>query len=71
MMKHLQTIKEEEDHDVDGANYSNEMLMMSPTPFGNSPDKRRKSGKTSVRGSIIGGSFIGEEMAPMAPETEQ
>ena len=73
-MKHLQTIKEEQDHDADGANNAFDMLQMSPAPFGASPDKRRqsrKSGTNSIRGSFIGGSVIGEEFAPQAPETEQ
>ena len=72
MMKYLQTIKEEEDHDVEGATYTNEMMQMSPMPLAlGSPDKRRstkKSGAGSIRGSFIGG--MGDDVAPQAPETE-
>jgi dynein intermediate chain len=74
MMKHLKTIREEEDHDADGAINSFDMLQMSPSPFGGSPDlriKTKKQGGPSVRGSFIGGSVIGDEYAPQAPETEQ
>jgi hypothetical protein len=43
------------------------------SPFsGSSPDhlRRKRGGKGSVKGSFIGGSFIGED-APAIPETEE
>lgn len=74
MVKYLQTIKEEEEHDMEGNNYSMELINMSPAPgMGGpvSPDKRRKQSFIGGPRSFIGGSFIGEELAPAPPETEQ
>ena len=57
---------------MEGNNYSMEMINMSPAPGmgGISPDKRKKSFIGGPR-SFIGGSFIGEELAPAPVETEQ
>ena len=44
---------------------------MSPSPFGSSPDMMRRSTSKKKTGASIRGSFIGEEFAPQAPETEQ
>ena len=71
MVKYLQTIKEEEEHDGDANQF--DMMMMSPAPGGGlSPDKRRTSSKKAGRtgGSFIGGSFIGGEEPAAAPESE-
>ena len=72
MVKYLQTIKEEEEHDAENSN-AFEMMMMSPAPGSAiSPDKKRNSQK-KIRGggSFIGGSFIGGDEPPAAPETEE
>ena len=71
-MKYLQTIKEEEEHDMEGNNYSMELINMSPAPGmgGVSPDKMRKKSFIGGPRSFIGGSFIGEELAPAPVETE-
>ena len=73
-VKYLQTIKEEEEHDVEGKENTFEMMNMSPG-LGNdfSPDKRNKGSMKKMRqgGSFIGGSFIGGEGAAAAPETEE
>lgn len=72
MLKHLQTIKEEQEHDEEGQQNAADMAgnpLYSPFA-GRSPDLRRGTGKKSVRGSFIGGSFVAEE-APPVPETEE
>jgi hypothetical protein len=48
-MKHLQTIKEEQDHEAEGAHNAYDMLQMSPSPFGQSPDKRKMSTSKKTR----------------------
>ena len=65
MVKYLQTIKEEEEHDGESKDF--DMMMISP-------EKRRTSSKKVSRtgGSFIGGSFIGGgDEPPSAPETEE
>lgn len=72
MLKHLQTIKEEQEHDEEGQQNAADMAgnpMYSPFS-GRSPDLRRQAGKKSVRGSFINGSFVADE-APPVPETEE
>lgn len=74
MIKHLQTIKEEQEHDEEG---QQNMVDMGNNPMyspfqGTSPDplRRKRGGKGSVKGSFIGGSFVADE-APPLPETEE
>ena len=73
MLKHLQTIKEEQEHDEESQQNAADMAgnpMYSPFS-GRSPDHlRRQAGKKSVRGSFINGSFVADE-APPVPETEE
>jgi|TARA_B110000285_G_scaffold110815_1_gene125805 hypothetical protein len=73
MVKYLQTIKEEEEHDVEGKENTFEMMNMSPAPGGGefSPDKRKSLKKRGQGGSFIGGSFIGGDGPAAAPETEE
>ena len=56
MVKYLQTIKEEEEHENEMSHNYDAMNMLGVSPM-NSPDKnmRRGTGKKS----FIGGSFIG------------
>lgn len=67
MLKHLQTIKEEEDHEQEGRDMFAEMQKNSMV----SPDKRRGSSikQQQHRGSFLKGSFIGFEDVPV--ETEE
>jgi len=68
MMKYLQTIKEEEEHDNEGVVNTMEMLNLSPAPAGSFTSPLKKN--WSLKGSEHKKSFvIGEEQAP-APETE-
>ena len=72
MLKHLQTIKEEQEHDEESLQNAADMAgnpLYSPFS-GRSPDIRRRTGQKSARGSFIGGSFIADE-APPVPETEE
>jgi hypothetical protein len=57
---------------MEGNNYSMELINMSPAPGmgGVSPDKMRKKSFIGGPRSFIGGSFIGEELAPAPVETE-
>ena len=63
MLKHLQTIKEEEEHEQEGR------AMFDQMQNSISPDKRRGSSQHKHRGSVIGGSFIGYADVPV--ETEE
>ena len=64
MVKYLQTIQEEEEHDQEGNHNYDLMRMVSP---GGSPGVKRKS-QRGIRGSFIGDNLA--ETAP-APETEE
>ena len=68
MLKHLQTIKEEEDHEQEGRDMFAEMQKNSIV----SPDKRRGSSiKQQHRGSFLKGSFIGYEDVPVETEEQR
>ena len=56
MVKYLQTIKEEEEHENEMSQNYEQMMQLGMSPM-NSPDKNMRRG--TKKGSFIGGSFIG------------
>jgi hypothetical protein len=63
MVKYLQTIKEEEEHDQEAAVFTMEMAALGMTPGSHhSPSKYKKREAASVKNSFIGGSFIGGDI---------